>query len=142
MIKILFLTLLLLPSFGFAEDADHRTTLEKYQGDNYYYLISCELMFKSNLLKAELDEAVDPNENYHNCISTSKEQSQKNLNKALSTIKKSAAKQALKKYHVSFVAALYGIEPNLDEIKLLYAQRQNNLKEKMTEAWATFETEQ
>jgi hypothetical protein len=57
-------------------------------------------------------------------------------------VKKPKAQETLKSYHVAFVTALGGISPGIDERRVSYEQRQQALKDKVTEAWARFEVEQ
>ena len=54
----------------------------------------------------------------------------------------SNAKEALKNYHVIFLAALQGVVPLAGEIKLDYARRQQASDSRLTEAWARFDVEQ
>jgi hypothetical protein len=65
-----------------------------------------------------------------------------NLDRALRTVKKAKAQEALKSYHVAFITALEGVTPGREERKLSYEQRQQALEDKLTEAWARFEVEQ
>lgn len=125
----------------FADDSEFKTPIDKYRSQNDYFLIMCKIDFKLNQNLIELGKEIKPDEDFGNCIKESKIKSQKDLGKALNFIKIASAKQALKKYHISFVAALYGIRPSIDELKIVYDQRQDRLQEKMTEAWAAFEIE-
>lgn len=125
-----------------AEAPDNRTPLERYRGGTQFYLLSCSLSFKLATLKAEGDQSQDEKNDYAGCITKGKTVSKSNLGKALRTVKKPKAQEALKTYHVAFVSALEGIFPGTDERRISYEQRQQALKDKVTEAWARFEVEQ
>lgn len=125
-----------------AEEPDKRSTLERYQGDGQYSLLTCKLNLRSALLKAELGQAQDKDSDYAGCIESGKVTAKQNLAKALRAMKKAKAQESLKSYHVAFITALEGIRPGSNERKISYEQRQQALEEKLTEAWARFEVEQ
>lgn len=125
-----------------ADEPDNRTPLDRYQGDTQYALLMCKLTLRLAVAKAEGNAPQDEQSNYSYCISKSKVTAKASLDKALRTVKKPKAQEALKSYHVAFVSAVEGIRPGADERKISYEQRQQVLEGKVTEAWARFEIEQ
>ena len=118
------------------------SVLEKYQSDTNVQLTMCRMKFKIAQLSNGNPATMTDSENYPQCIKESKAELKASLDNALKTIKKSAAKEALKNYHVAVITALEGINPGENEMKISYAQRQIQLKEKTTLAWERFELEQ
>lgn len=141
-LAICFVTSAGLVGFVGGEEVDNRTPLEKYKGDTYFARIMCSLKLRTALLKQGAGETDVESIDYEKCITKGKTDAKKSLDITLTTIKKSRAKEALKSYHVAFIAALEGIRPGLNERKINYEQRQQALEDKMTEAWARFEVEQ
>jgi serine/threonine-protein kinase RIO1 len=84
----------------------------------------------------------DSDGDYAGCIKKGKEAAKVSLDKALRTIRKPKAQEALKSYHIAFVTALQGINPGSNERRMDYERRQQMLKDKAAEAWARFEVEQ
>jgi hypothetical protein len=124
-----------------AGEPDKRTPLDRYQGDTQYPLLMCKLTLRLALAKTEGGVQQDDKSDYSGCIAKGKETAKASLDKALRTVKKVKAQEALKSYHVAFVGALEGIRPGNDERKINYEQRQQALEGKVTEAWARFEIE-
>lgn len=135
------LALALHATFATAEP-DNRTPLERYEGDTYYALLLCKVTLRLALARAEGGEQQDEKSDYSGCIAKSKTTAKTSLDKALRSVKKATAKEALKSYHVAFVSAVEGIRPGIDERKINYEQRQQALEGKVTETWARFEIEQ
>ena len=102
----------------------------------------CKLGLQLALAKAELGQQQDEKSDYPGCIEQGKATAKLNLDKALRTLRKAKAQEALKSFHVAFVGALEGVRPGSNERKISYEQRQQALEGKLTEAWARFEIEQ
>jgi hypothetical protein len=124
-----------------ADDSDKRTPLERYRGDTQFALMMCKISLRLALAVAAGGGQQDNKSDYASCITENKASAKLTLDKALRTVKKSKAQEALKSYHVAFSTAIEGIRPGADERKMSYEQRQQSLEEKLTEAWARFETE-
>lgn len=137
-----------LSSASYAADPE-RTPLEAYHGDSNFHVQMCSMTYKLALARAEgqalgapdtSDKAVKAD--YKGCIATSKKEGKANLDRAMKTVKKPAAKEALKAYHVTYISALDGIPAGDNEIRLQYNARQQALETRMREAWTRFEIEQ
>lgn len=139
---ILAVILIVMSSLATAEEPDESTPVEYYKEAGKFSLIRCNLFLSSARITAESGKAQDEKSDYAGCIEHEKATAKKNLVKALRTLKKSKAQESLKSYHVAFVTALEGIRPGSNEREISYEQRQQALKEKLTEAWARFEVEQ
>lgn len=131
-------------SFGTlaANEPDKRTPIERYRGDGQFSLMMCKITLKLALLRSEAGSQQDEKSDYSGCISDGEAKAKANLTTALKAVKKAKAQEALKSYHVTYIAALKGIRPGVDERKISYEQRQQALEDKLTEAWARFEVEQ
>lgn len=135
-----------------AEKEEKVSPLEQYQGTNNYNLKLCELTYKIALTRAEnnalsAQQGLPPEKtdaekyDFDGCIKKAKAEGKANLDKAMKTVKKTPAREALKTYHVAFIAAIDGIRAGNDEIRLNYTQRQNALQARLDDAWARFEIE-
>ena len=125
-----------------ADVSDKRSPLDRYRNGVNFSILMSQLTLKNALLRDEIGSAQDENTDYASRIKKGKEEGKINFNKALSTVKKPAAREALKSYQVAFISALEGIRPGLDERKISYEVRQQALETKLSEAWARFEVEQ
>lgn len=132
--------ILLASNFSLAES--EISAIDRYKSDTTVQLTMCSMMFKLAQLNIQNGTPLTSNSNYPSCIKNSKAELKTSLDKALQTIKKTEAKNALKNYHIAVMTALEGINPGENEIKISYAQRQIQLKEKATLAWERFEIEQ
>lgn len=146
------LTLLVVASISsgaYAADPE-RTPLQAYQGDSNFHVQMCSMKYKiaqavaeGRALGVEAPNSGKPvDSDFKECITTSKKEGKANLDRALKTVKKPAAKEALKAYHVAYISALDGIPPGNNEIRLQYNSRQQALESRMREAWTRFEIEQ
>jgi hypothetical protein len=131
-----------------AEEPDKRPPIDKYYGKTQSQLAMCQMGFRTATYQAELialggtvPESASGGGDFRGCISKGKAEARADLDKALRTVKKAKAQEALKAYHVAFVTALEGIVPGSDERRINYEQRQQSLDGKVTEAWARFEVE-
>ena len=130
-----FMLAVTLPTLG--QEPDNRTPLERYEADSKSTLY----LFKLALIKSDGGQAQDEKSDWAACIRNGKTTAKARFDKALLTVKKSKAKEALKTYQVAYMAAIDGINPGSDERRINYEQRQQSLEGKLTEAWARFEIE-
>lgn len=75
------------------------------------------------------------------CISDGKASLKQSYEKTLKSLKKPAAKAALKEYYITAISTLIGIKPQDDERKINYEKRQGDNKNKLDEMWTRFEVE-
>ena len=139
--KNLFLTALT-SIFVMTASAAELTPAQQYRGLANGAIFMCKLNLQNALLNAQLSNPLDEKSDYRACIATGKVTAKENFDKAMKTVKKPQAKEALKTYHVALVSAFDGIVPGTDERKINYERRQQDLDGKLTEAWARFEIEQ
>ena len=136
------LTLVVVSSANAAAESDKGSALERYQVHTEGFLMLCPVRFQLAEGRAERGMEQDQESNYQGCIAEGKATARSNLDKALRAEKKSKARDALKSYHVAFVAALEGIRPGVGERSINYDRRQQIFRDKVNEAWARFEVEQ
>lgn len=122
------------------DQTDRRTPLEKYRGDSVFWQLTCSLKFKLFQIQTPNGPASDDTD-YFGCIDEAKKVNQANYKKINAKLKSNKAKATLKEYQLALILGLDGINPNIDEMQILYNQRQSKLKEKADEAWARFEME-
>lgn len=138
--------LLLVPALGLAQP---QTPLDAYLGTTQTNLILCQLARRIAAAQAEKGDAADaqparkktPAETYPACIAHGRAEAKTLLDRALPTLRKPAAREALKSAHVAHIAALQGIRPAPEEIVIDYRRRQQRLADTLEEALARFETE-
>jgi hypothetical protein len=139
----LFLACFMLMTPVYADgEPDHRTPLNTYHADTLALIQICSLEFRITNSLAEGGQPPSEDADYRKCISERGVSARAELKAAILTVKKEKAREALKAYHVAFIAALEGIAPGVDEPKILYQQRQQTLNDKVTEAWAKFDIEE
>lgn len=102
----------------------------------------CQATFSLANARAAGGADPGPDGDYRTCIDSGKKSSKADLAAALKSMKKPKAQEALKTFHVAFIAAIEGIVPGPVEKKTNYEQRRQSLSGKLTEAWARFEVEQ
>ena len=140
-----FLLLLLAPSLVAAQQAPV-SPLVRYTSIQNYSLIACDMAFEGQRLDTELralGRTPDkPAPDLRACIVAQRAEVLGNLGPALKSLKTPAAKNALKRAHAAFVAALEGIKPGFDERKITYAARQRGLRDALEREMAAVEIEQ
>lgn len=133
---ITFLASLLIATSSLAaEGPDKSTPVERYHGHTSVSLFLCKVTQSAALVTGDTQKSVS-------CIKDAKAEAKQNFDKALRTLRKPKARDALKSYHVAYVTALEGMALGFEERKISYEQRQQALEDKLTEAWARFEVEQ
>lgn len=130
--------------------AQPQSPLDAYNSATYGGLLLCSLARQNAVLEAELRaaggtppprEPGSANTPYPDCISQGKVNAKKALDRVLPTIRKPAAREALKTVHVAFVSALEGLRPGPEELVIDYRRRQQRLSAALDEAWTRFEVE-
>jgi hypothetical protein len=125
-----------------AQEPDKRTPLEKYQGQTAFALLMCPTALRIANASAEMGKEPGEHGDWRKCQIDQRAEAKRMLDAALKGVRKPAAHAALKTHYVAFIAALDGITPARDELKISYQARQAALKDKLNEAWARFEVEQ
>lgn len=136
------LAIALFSSTGSAQNEPKVTPIADYQSHTELNLYECKLSVELAILQSQVGKKQDEQYDYNKCIERVKVSSKTYLVKALKTVHKAKATDALKSYQVAFITALVGIAPGDAETKWSYEARQQSLKDKLTEAWARFEIEQ
>lgn len=119
------------------------TPIGRYKESTHYATLLCATKFRVAQLAVEGQANVSEDAtNWLGCLVEMKAAARVNFDAAMASMKKKPkAQDALKVFHVRFVAALEGIAPGPDERKISYQQRQAQLQDRMTEAWALVELE-
>lgn len=125
-----------------AEEPDNTNSAEKYYGYTGAAVTLCQLTFMSAQSMAAMGKPQDEKSDYVGCIKEKKAEAKAYFITAVRAVKKPKAQEALKSYQVAAIAALDGIRPGVEEIRLDYDRRQQVLKDKLDEAWTRFEIEQ
>lgn len=135
-------------SGALSQEKDARPALERYQGAQEFGAMMCSLTFKSSQTMAEgaalgiqYDAEKLKKADYRACIATQKLELKAAYESATRTVKKSAARNALKEHYISAVARLEGIAPTSSERQFQYEQRQSANESKVKENWTRFEVE-
>lgn len=118
---------------GAAQEKDTRTPLQKYEGGVIFVSTMCQIEFRRVQVGGE--------GNLAECIETGKVTIKADYERALKTVRKAAAKAALKEHYIAGIAALQGISPQFEELKSNYDKRQGDNKNKLDALWVRFETE-
>jgi hypothetical protein len=99
----------------------------------YSELLTCGMSFQLFLVNGD--------RGYKQCLLDGKVKIKKQYETSLKTVKKPAARAALKEYYIFGVTALLGIEPQSEERKINYEKRQGDNQNKLDEMWVRFEAE-
>ena len=99
------------PAFA-AEEGDKSTPLESYQQQGSAHLLLCPIRLQIAIVAAEGGREPQGNSgDWRSCIEEAKANAKVNFDRALRTVKKPPAREALKSYHVALISALDGIDP-------------------------------
>lgn len=124
-----------------AKKEEPRPPLEDYIGKVQYSILACDLSYRLETSTRQLGDEVPEEKTLGACVKEQTADVKKALDRALPTIKKDRAKQAARDLHVAFLTALRGISPGVNETRLGYSVRQQQLRDKLNEAIARLETE-
>lgn len=121
--------------------------LDTYNDNVHSGLGLCGAKFRLAQVQADAEELGINQErtddsDWSGCIAKWKVQIRKGFEAASKTVKKPAAKAALKEHYVLASVALSGIAPVSQETRGSYAQRQRDALSKVSGQWARFEAEQ
>lgn len=130
-----------------AADQEKASPLETYRVDSQLALMLCSAQAGAQFARAELiavggTPQGESTADYVACVAQQRASTRASFDKAMRTLKKASAREALKSCHVALLTALDGIAPATDERKVTYSQRQAALAGRLSEAWARFEVEQ
>ena len=141
--KISFIApiLLCLAFLSHAGEKDDRSPSKKYEGAIAVGQISCSMSFVSANANAQLGKQDDEKSDWRGCIEEHKGKVKFAYDAFAKTVKKPAARAALKEHYILTVSSLAGIEPESGEIVLSYRRRQAELKARANEQWTRFEVE-
>lgn len=126
-------------------DPTGRSPLERYQAEVEYALAGCQIEYQMARLTADTAARARPQGTslppYPQCMQDNKQSVKAPFDALLKSLKKQAAKDALKSVQVAFISAMDGIAPRADEIRIDYSRRQSALRAELDRAWARFEVE-
>lgn len=124
---------------------------DDYEATVVFSRISCALSFKIAQSNAELaamgaksssaEEDKDKGD-YRACIKKQKAALKKTYERFAPTVRKPAARTALKEHYIAALTGLDGIAPKFDERVIDYQRRQNGNETRTDELWTRFQAEQ
>ena len=127
-------------AFGLVHAADQEESLpppdayrRKIEGDVFI----CSMTMRLVILRGNNEDQ----EKYSQCVKAARTDGKRYFEAALKMTRKSKAKEALKSYHVAFLAALDATGPRAGDTEYTYEARRNGMNDKLAEAWARFEVE-
>lgn len=120
-------------------EKDTRTPLEAYEGEVKYALIMCKLKLEIAVLRTDAEQTTDSD--YRGCISESKKKFKTRHEAAAKTVRKAAARAALKEHYILALATITSLAPESDELKGNYSRRQAENNDRLTVSWSRFEAE-
>lgn len=146
--KFLVIMLSACMSLSAIAQEEKQTPLEKYEGLVAFGILSCGLSFslgqslaKNESLGLSASGESAKMADHNKCIRDSKADIKKAYGLALGSVKKPAAKSALKEHYIAALNAIQGINPQTGEIKLAYDARQSANKAAVDKAWTRFDVE-
>lgn len=139
----LIVSVMLLAGSAIAQP-DNRSAVKKYQNASSFGVYICGLTFQYYQALGGISE--DPEKrkssDYIGCIAENKTEIRSAFDQAIATVRKPAAKAALKEHLVHSLSALQGIAPLSGELTISYKARQGANQARMEEQWTRFEIEQ
>lgn len=121
------------------------SAIDHYEGSVQFAMFMCSTARSMNGSLAELqemgkqpDEAALAKADYRVCIQKNGASLKKVYESAAASLKGNAAKAALREHFIQATISLEGISPNSQDVKLLYAKRQNDNETKLNELWTRF----
>lgn len=128
-----------------AQEKDTRSPINKYQGAVFYGRTMCTLAARLRFSQAELGGELSDEDrksgDYKTCITDQKKLVRTAYEGFSRTVKKPAARAALKEHYLTALDAISAIAPQSEERKLSYQQRQGAFDSKLEERWNRFEAE-
>ena len=140
-ITVIAPTLLCLALLSHAQEKDDRPLSKKYEGAIAFGQISCGMKFRSAQALAELGQKGDEKSDWRGCIEQHRGTVKTAYDAFVKTVKKPAAKAALKEHYVLGISSIAGIAPESDELAISYKRRQAELRGRLNEQWTRFEIE-
>jgi hypothetical protein len=118
-----------------------QTPAEAFREQTQYHMLICQSTKKIAEHKAELGEAVSPNE-LGNCIRKAKGEAKNAFAPALRVVSKNkTASKLLKDYYAEWIASMNGLVPGVNERDTDYAHRQQAAQASYDAVWSRFEVE-
>ena len=146
-LTVLLFSMLVAPAFG--ADAGKPSPALAYRGIVNSGILTCSQQVieamqiaeikRKGIERYDLPEPMAPD--WQACVVEQKAQAKVSYETALKTVKKPAARAALKEHFVAVFSALSGLAPYNDELKLAYTKRQGENTIKLRELWDRFEIE-
>lgn len=136
--------LLLLSFTTFAGSNLNQKTIDTYRKDTQASISLCGINYQTFLLKKRLspNDVSTERADFDTCVDKAKSSAKTSYNKLSKSLKSKDAKSALKSYQIAYMTAIDGVAAGIGEAEIDYASRQQSLKEKMDQAWSSFELEE
>lgn len=117
-------------------EKDTRTPVEAYNGEVQFALVMCPMKLEIASMGNESEDG-----NWQGCIADAKKKIKIGYDAAMKSIKKTAARSALKEHYITASSAVSSMEPESGESRMSYKMRQAQNKNRVNERWARFELE-
>src|ERR1041385_5566460 len=118
------------------------TAIEEFRETTVYQLMMCRIETKTAIMQIEAGTSDDAGKKIGTCIRNGLAEAKKAFPAALAKVsKKPGTAKLLKDYYAGWVAALNGVSPGVNELRVIYEQRQLQADAKQDEAWSRFEIE-
>ena len=131
---------LLLPALAVSEQRS-KVTLDSYRTSAEVAILLCEFRFDAAVLGGTLLKPTGAGDDYPKCIEEAKKELRRDFEALYITLKKPAAKAALKIAHIQVVTSLNLIMPDFSERVIDYEQRRLAMRAKRIEAWSRLDVE-
>ena len=112
--------------------------VDAYSSQAESAVILCGLQVQAAAMGIQRSE----NDTPENCVTSNLADLKSKYLAAAKGLKKAAVKKALQEHFIASSEAIRGTLPEVDEIRMLYTQRQSINKAKMREMWQRFELAQ
>jgi hypothetical protein len=136
---------------GISAVAAEESPAVRYRAQSLTSLARCRLTVQTALFRMKQGDSgeqaldngngTDGDGNWPRCIADERLVANSLYQATIKVARKRTTQDALKSYHVAYLAALEGIKVSDAEIRLDYGRRQTMNDSRLTEAWARFEVE-
>lgn len=124
-----------------AQKKDGGSPAENYEQEVATGQLLCKVKVDLAIYKGDLTNPTDGQRDWRGCIKEYKTKIKTAYDAFAKTVKKPAAKAALKEHYVLAISSIVGLEPEYEEIVISYRRRQAEINTRVNEQWTRFEAE-